>query len=62
MSDYARPLTPYENRRVEKAATAFNFWADGEGDMGELAVALYDLLADYRALLADYLDNAPGRP
>lgn len=41
------------NQRVEKARAIYQHWVDGDGDMGELAVGLYDLTADYEALLAD---------
>ena len=47
---------PYENQRVEKSAIAFNRWVEDEdADIGEISIALYDLVADYRALLADWI-------
>ena len=42
------------NQRIEKARNIFQLWEDGDGDMGELATGLYDLTADYEALLKDY--------
>jgi len=46
MSDYP-PI-------VTKAEQIYKLWESGEGDMGELAIGLYDLTAHYKALWDDY--------
>lgn len=46
---------PYENQRVEKAATVVRRYEDGDDwQAHEMYVGMYDLLADYRALLRDW--------
>ena len=40
--------------RVTKSENMFKLWETGEGDMGELAIGLYDLTAHYKALWDDY--------
>lgn len=40
--------------RVEKSENIYKLWETGEGDMGELAIGLYDLTAHYKALWDDY--------
>lgn len=40
--------------RVEKSENIYRLWESGEGDMGELAIGLYDLTAHYKALWDDY--------
>ena len=42
------------NQRLEKARTVYGHWNDGDGNEGELAIALYDLTGDYEAILSDY--------
>ncbi len=55
--------------RVQKSEQSYAHWEAGDGDMGELAVGLYDLTAEYKALWRDYCTlqslcvrviNAPG--
>ena len=46
MSDYPQ--------RVEKSENIYRLWDTGEGDMGELAIGLYNLTADYKSLWDDY--------
>ena len=46
MSDYPQ--------RVEKSENIYRLWETGEGDMGELAIGLYNLTADYKSLWDDY--------
>ncbi len=41
------------NQRLIKARAVYGHWNEGDGDEGELAIALYDLAADYEALLKD---------
>jgi len=36
--------------RVTKSENIYALWEKGEGDMGELAIGLYDLTAHYKAL------------
>jgi len=40
--------------RVTKSENIYALWEKGEGDMGELAIGLYDLTAHYKALWDDY--------
>lgn len=40
---------------VEKAEAIYAHWERGDGDMGELAIGLYDLTAHYKALYEDYI-------
>ena len=40
--------------RVEKSENIYRLWETGEGDMGELAIGLYDLTAHYKELWDDY--------
>ena len=40
--------------RVGKSERIYQLWESGEGDMGELAIGLYDLTAHYKALWDDY--------
>jgi len=41
--------------RVEKSENIYELWESGEGDMDELAIGLYDLTAQYKALYDDYV-------
>ncbi len=43
-----------DNIRLEKSRNIYELWRTGDGDMGELAIGLYDLTAHYEALLDDY--------
>ena len=36
--------------RVTKSEAMYALWENGEGDMSELAIGLYDLTAHYKAL------------
>ena len=38
---------------LKKARNIFELWDSGDGDMGELAIGLYDLTAHYELLLID---------
>ena len=40
--------------RVTKSENIYALWESGEGDMGELAIGLYDLTAHFKALWDDY--------
>ena len=40
--------------RVAKSEAMFANWDAGDGDMNELAIGLYDLVAEYKALWDDY--------
>ena len=40
--------------RVEKSEAIYGHWENGDGDMAELAIGLYDLTAHYKALWDDY--------
>ena len=42
------------NPRLEKSRNIFQLWEDGDGDMTELAIGLYDLTAHYEVLLEDH--------
>lgn len=39
--------------RIEKSEAMYGNWEAGDGDMGELAVGLYNLTAEYKALWDD---------
>lgn len=41
--------------RVAKSEAMHANWEQGDGDMDELAIGLYDLIAHYKALYEDYL-------
>ncbi len=43
-----------DNQRLVKARQVYEHWNEGNGDEGELAIALYDLAADYEVLLSDF--------
>lgn len=46
MSDYPQ--------RVEKSEIMHQSWKAGDGNMDELAIGLYNLTAEYKALWDDY--------
>jgi len=41
-------------QRIAKSENVFALWEAGEGDIAELAICLYDLTAEYKALWEDY--------
>ena len=47
MSDYPQ--------RIEKSENMYLNWEAGDGDMDELAIGLYNLTAEYKALFDAYV-------
>jgi hypothetical protein len=47
-------MTDYPTR-VAKSEAMYDNWEAGDGDMGELAIGLYNLTAEYKALWDDYV-------
>lgn len=41
-------------QRVEKSEVMHQSWKAGDGNMDELAIGLYNLIAEYKALYDDY--------
>ena len=42
-------------QRVWKSEVMYKAWENGDGDIDELAIGLYDLVAEYKALYDDYI-------
>jgi predicted nuclease with TOPRIM domain len=47
-------MTQKYPQRIEKSEAMYKMWEDGEGDIDELAIGLYNLIAEYKALWDDY--------
>ena len=43
-------------QRVEKSENMYASWEAGDGDTDELAIGLYNLTAEYKALYDDYVN------
>ena len=50
-------------QRIEKSEIMYKMWKDGDGDIDELAIGLYNLTAEYKALWDEHFPKyvSPGQ-